>query len=213
MDKNLLWHMKKKVNKVIENLNKNNIDGFYVENEKELKDKLNEVLKDNMTVSVGGSMTLFESGVIDFLRSGKYNFLDRYKENLSIKEIENIYKKTFFADAYITSTNALTEQGELYNIDGNGNRVAAMIYGPDQVIIIAGINKIVKDINEAKKRLREIAAPINAKRLNKNTPCTKVGYCMDCSSEDRICSSYVVLRRQRNKGRIKVIIVGKDLGY
>ena len=124
-----------------------------------------------------------------------------------------MYKKTFMADAYFTSTNAITENGELYNVDGNGNRVAAMLYGPDKVIVICGVNKIVKDLNEAIERNKRVAAPINAKRLNKDTPCAKVGYCMDCKSKDRICNEYTVIKRQRNKDRIHVIFMNENLGY
>lgn len=213
MDKNVLWNLEKKVERTIKALQNNNMEGYYVSNEDELKNKLCELIKGNSTVSVGGSMTLFETGVIDFLRSGKYNFLDRYEEGLTPEQIKNIYRQTFFADTYLLSSNAITEQGEIYNVDGNGNRVAAMIYGPDQVIIIVGVNKIVKDLKECEERLNRIASPTNAKRLNKNTPCVKTGYCMNCNSEDRICCDYVVMKKQRNKGRIKVIIVGKELGY
>lgn len=158
-------------------------------------------------------MTLFETGVIDHLRSGRYNFLDRYKEGLTDSDIKEIYRKSFFADAYFTSSNAITEDGEIYNVDGNGNRVAAMIYGPDKVIIVAGINKIVKDLDEAIERNREMAAPANAKRLNKNTPCAKIGYCMDCTSADRICRNYVLIKNQGRKDRMYVIFVNKNLGY
>lgn len=213
MDKNLLWHLEKKVGKTIEALKKNNMDAYFVKDESELKEKLKELLKEKSTVSVGGSMTLFQTGIIDFLRNGDYKFLDRYDEHLTPADIKKLYKDTFYADTYICSTNALTEGGELYNIDGNGNRVAAMIFGPDQVIVITGMNKIVKDLKEAEDRVKRLAAPINAKRLNKNTPCAKVGYCTDCNTDDRICSDYVVLKRQKIKGRIKVIIVGKELGY
>ncbi|PRR77311.1 hypothetical protein CLLI_24820 [Clostridium liquoris] len=213
MDKNLLWNVEKKVERTIENLKKNNMEGFYVENESELIEKIKQLISENSTISVGGSMTLFETGVIDLLRSGKYNFLDRYESNLTPQDSKKIFRETFFADTYISSTNALTEQGELFNVDGTGNRVASMIFGPEQVIIIAGVNKIVKDLKEAEERLKRIASPTNAKRLNKNTPCVKLGYCMDCNSEDRICCDYVVMKKQRIKGRIKVIIVGKELGY
>ncbi|SNR91529.1 Uncharacterised ACR, YkgG family COG1556 [Anaerovirgula multivorans] len=129
------------------------------------------------------------------------------------EEKKEIYRKSFSADAFLCSTNALTEEGELYNIDGNGSRVAAMIYGPYQVIIVTGMNKIVRSLEEAEKRVRQYAAPLDAKRLNKKTPCVTLGYCIDCKSEERICNDFVVIKRQFNKGRIKVIIVGKHLGY
>lgn len=215
MDKNIKWFMEQRVAKTIENLEKNNMEGYFVQDEKELIEKIKGIVHEGSTVSVGGSMTLFETGIIEFLRNGKYKFLDRYEEGLNGADIKKIYRESFFADSYFSSTNALTESGELFNIDGNGNRVAAMIYGPDQVIVIVGINKIVKDLREAEERVKNYAAPINAKRLNKDNPCTKVGHCVDCSAPGRICSHYVVMGKQNlgNKGRVKVIIVNKELGY
>lgn len=213
MDKNVEWVIQKRVKRTIENLEKNNMEGFFVNDEKELQKKISEFINDGDTVTVGGSMSLFEAKVIDMLRNGKYNFLDRYQDGLTKEDIIDIYKKSFSVDAYFTSSNAVTEDGELYNVDGNGNRVAAMIYGPEKVIVIVGINKIVMDVNEAIERNRRHAAPANAKRLNKKTPCAEVGYCMDCKSPDRICNDYVLIRRQMRKGRIKVIIVNKELGY
>ena len=213
MDENKKFVLDKKIARTIENLNKNNMDAYYVQNSAEMLQKVGELLQDGNTVSVGGSMTLFETGLIEFLRNGNYNFLDRYKDGLTPSGIKNIYRESFSADAYLASCNAITEKGEIYNVDGNGNRVAAMIYGPDSVLLVVGVNKIVKGIDEAVERNRRYAAPANAKRLNRDTPCASLGYCTDCSSPDRICSSYVVLRQQQIKGRIKVIIVGEDLGY
>lgn len=213
MDKNVSFVIERKVKRTIENLEKNNMHGYFVQNEEEAIEKIKELIKEGDTVSVGGSMTLFEVGVIDFLRNGKYNFLDRYKEGLSNEDIKELYRKSFSADVYFTSSNAITEEGELYNVDGRGNRVAAMIYGPDKVIVVVGVNKIVKNIDEAIERNRQWAAPANAKRLNRKTPCAEIGYCMNCSSPDRICNEYVVIKRQMQKDRIHVIIVNKNLGY
>lgn len=213
MDKNVKFVIEKRALRTIENLEKNNMKGYFVQNEEETINKIEELIKEEDTVTVGGSMTLFETGIIDFLRNGKYNFLDRYKEGLTPEDIKDIYRKSFSADAYFTSSNAVTEEGELYNVDGRGNRVAAMIYGPDKVIVVVGVNKIVKDLDEAIMRNREWAAPANAKRLDKKTPCAEVGYCMDCKSKDRICSEYVVIKRQMDEGRIHVVIVNKELGY
>ena len=213
MDKNALWVSQQRIKRTMENLEKNNMEAYYVESNKDLIDKVRELVHDGEIVAVGGSMTLFDTGVIDFLRQGDYKFLDRYKNGLTAGDMKEIFRESFFANTYFTSSNALTENGELYNVDGNGNRVAAMIYGPDKVIVIVGINKIVKNLDEAIKRNREISAPANCKRLNKETPCAKVGYCMDCSSSDRICNDYVVIRRQGTKGRIKVIICNEQLGY
>nr|WP_281420431.1 lactate utilization protein [Tissierella simiarum] len=213
VDKNVSWYIEKQVQRTINNLNNGNMEGYYVKDEEELMEKLKEFIPANSIVGVGDSMTLFETGVIDFLREGEFVFLDKYEEGITKEEKREIYIKNFSADTFISSTNAITEKGELYNIDGNGSRVAPMIYGPKQVIIVAGINKVVKDIEEAERRVRSYAAPIDAKRLNKDTPCTKVGYCVDCSSPNRICNDFVVIKGQFIKGRIKIIIVGKQLGY
>lgn len=213
MDSNKKFIIEQKIKRTMENLEKNNMEAYYVEDEKAAREKLELILNQGDIVSVGGSMTLFETGTIDMIRNGKYNFLDRYEQGLTPENIKNIYRKSFFADAYITSSNAITEEGELYNVDGNGNRVAAMIYGPDKVIVVVGYNKIVKDVEEAIKRNKECAAPANCKRLKRRTPCVQTGFCMDCSSDDRICNDYVLIKRQGVKGRIIVIIVGKELGY
>ncbi|WP_291567281.1 MULTISPECIES: lactate utilization protein [unclassified Clostridium] len=213
MDKNLSWYIEKRVERTIEGLNKRNMEGYFVNDEVELIELLKNLIPHDSIVGVGDSMTLFETGVIDFLRNEKYIFLDKYKDGITKEEKRKIYEKNFSADTFLCSTNAITESGELYNIDGNGSRVAPMLYGPKQVILVAGINKIVKDIDEAEKRVRNYSAPIDAKRLNKNTPCTTLGYCIDCKSPNRICNDFVVIRGQFVKGRIKVIFVGKQLGY
>lgn len=213
MDKNVAWYIKKQVERTIKNLNSRNMEGYYINNIDQLLQKLKELLPEGSIVGVGDSMTLFETGVIDFLRSKNFNFLDKYQDKLTNDEKRDIYIKNFSADTFICSTNAITESGELYNVDGNGSRVAPMIYGPKQVILIVGINKIVKNIEEAEIRVRSYAAPIDAKRLNKDTPCTKLGYCVDCKSPNRICNDFVVIRGQFIKGRIKVLILGENLGY
>ncbi len=213
MDDNTLWYMEKRIDRTIKNLNRRNMDGFFVKDKNELITLLKKLIDDNSTVGVGDSMTLFETGVIDFLRKGDYVFLDKYRDGITSEEKKEIYLKNFSANTFMCSTNALTEDGELYNIDGNGSRVAPMLYGPKQVILVAGINKIVKDIEEAEKRVRNYAAPIDAKRLNKDTPCTTLGYCVDCKSPNRICNDFTIIRGQFIKNRIKVIIVGEQLGY
>ncbi|MCY6960080.1 lactate utilization protein [Clostridium brassicae] len=213
MDKNTAFVTQKKVERTIDNLKKNNMNGYFVENEEEALDKIKNLIKEGDTISVGGSMTLSEIGALDLIRNNKYNFLDRYKEGLTKEKIKEIYRKSFFADVYLSSSNAITEKGELYNVDGTGNRVAAMLYGPDKVIVVVGVNKIVKNLDEAINRNRELAAPANCKRLDKKTPCSEVGYCMDCASSDRICNEYVLIKRQSSNERIHVIIVNKELGY
>lgn len=213
MDKNVAWYIEKQVERTIKNLNSRNMEGYYVNNREQLLQKLKELIAEGSTVGVGDSMTLFETKIIDFLRNGSFNFLDKYEEKLTKNEKREIYIKNISADTFISSTNAITESGELYNIDGNGSRVAPMLYGPKQVIIVTGINKIVKNLEEAEIRVRQYAAPIDAKRLNKDTPCSKLGYCIDCKSPNRICNDFVVIKGQFIKGRIKVIIVGEVLGF
>lgn len=213
MDQNITWVNEQKILRTIKALEGNNMNGYLVKDKIELIDKIKEIVKDGARVACGGSMSLFETGVIDHLRSDRYTFLDRYKEGLSKEELVRIYKETFLCDAYFSSSNAVTESGELYNVDGNGNRVAALLYGPEVVVLICGVNKIVTNLEEAIIRNRKISAPANAKRLNKNTPCTKVGYCMDCNSGERICSEYTLIKRQMRKGRIHVIFLNEEIGY
>lgn len=213
MDKNVLWYMEKQVERTLDNLKKHNMIGYFVQDEIELKTLLDQLIEDNSVIGVGDSMTLFETGTIEYFRERNLMFLDKYRKGITKEEKRDIYIKNFSADTFVCSTNALTQEGELYNIDGNGSRVAPMIYGPKQVIIIAGINKIVKNITEAEARVRNYAAPLDAKRLGKKTPCTELGYCIDCKSPERICNDFTIIRGQFDKERIKVIIVGKQLGY
>ena len=209
---------------IMKNLERNNFKPYLVKSKDDIIPLLKTIISKGDTVSVGGSMTLFETGVIDFLRNGDYNFLDRYKEGLSRDDVGKIYRDSFFADAYLCSTNALLKSGALYNVDGNSNRVASIVFGPKSVIIIAGKNKIVNDFDEAVKRVKEIAAPKNVKRLSCETYCNikekcvslnneNADVCDGCASNSRICCNYVLSSYQRVKDRIKVIIVDEDLGY
>ena len=129
------------------------------------------------------------------------------------EEVEEIMRKAFVSDTFLASANAITENGELYNVDGNGNRVSAMIFGPKQVIIVAGLNKIVTDLHAAVERLETVASPANCVRLGRNTPCAKTGRCGHCLSPDRICNDYVIMAHQRDKDRIKVIFIADEFGY
>lgn len=213
MNENIKWVNEKKIEKTINNLKKNNINGYYVKDNDELINLIKDIAKEGEVVSVGGSMSLFESKVIELLRSGRYEFLDRYKKDLTQEDIKEIYRKSFFADTYFASANAITEDGKIFNVDGNGNRVAAILYGPDKVVLIVGVNKIVKNIEQAVSRNRAISGPANAKRLNLSTPCIKTGQCMECNIEDRICCEYTVIKRQRNPKRMHVIFINDTLGF
>lgn len=215
--------MTEQIKNTIENLNKNRMEAFFVETREDALKTALSLINEGDTVSVGGSVTLSEIGILDALKSGNYNYLDRYAAQ-NPAEMHEIFRKSFLADAYITSSNAVTENGELYNVDGNGNRVGALIYGPKKVVVIVGKNKIVKDLDAAVLRVKTIAAPLNAKRLNKETYCVKTGHCVTldndqgckmgtgCRSKDRICRDFIVMGEQV-PDRVKVIIVNEDLGY
>lgn len=210
------------IKKTMENLEKNGIKAFFVETKEEVVPLVETLVPEGSSVSNGGSVSLKESGVSKLLESGKYEFIDR--RGLEGEELRQSYIKTFGCDTFFCSSNAVTENGELYNVDGNSNRVACIVYGPRQVIMVVGVNKIVPDISAAIKRVKECAAPPNTIRLNKNTPCAVTGHCISldressyicdgCQSDDRICCNFVVSAHQRHKDRIKVIIVNEKLGY
>lgn len=205
-------YYKTKAENLIRNFKKRNIEGFYAADSEEARNKLIELIEENSSVSWGGSMTLKEIGVFDKLKTGNYKLLDRSTANNS-EEKEAIYHQALSADYYLMSSNAVTQSGKLVNVDGNGNRLAALIYGPKNVIIVAGLNKVTIDEESALKRVRNQAAPANSIRLEQKTPCAKTGYCSSCQVEDTICCQTVITRRSRQDGRIKVILVGEELGF
>lgn len=213
-----------KIKLTMENLKRNNMQPFYVESKTDVVPLVETLIKEGDTVSNGGSMSLKETKVIGLLKSGRYNYLDRGKLGITPEEVEEVYRKTYCADAYFASANAITENGELYNVDGNSNRVSAILYGPKSVILVCGYNKIVKNIDEAALRVKTCAAPPNTVRLKCDTYCAKFGKCVSteiadaeipsgCKSNGRICCNYVISAQQRHVNRIKVIIVGEELGY
>lgn len=213
MDNNLQKIIDLRVEKTIKALENNYMKGYYVKSESELFSLIDSLIADDKLITSGGSMTLAETGVTAYLNE-KYKgiFADRAHCN-SPEEIEEVFRKAYISDTYFASTNAVTENGELYNIDGNGNRVSAMIFGPKQVILVVGTNKIVADLDAAKVRLAKTACPANTVRLNCDTPCKITGECQNCHSPARICCSYVTLAQQRKKDRIKVIFINGNYGY
>ncbi|NLT58228.1 MAG: lactate utilization protein [Clostridiales bacterium] len=213
MDKNTAKMGALKVKRAAKALKDNNFEVIVVERRDEVIPALQKLIKPEDTVSVGGSMTLFETGVIDWLRTCGCTLYDRYAPGLTPEQIGEVFRKAFTCDVYLTSTNALTLDGELVNVDGNGNRVAAMIFGPKSVVVVAGANKIVPDLEAAMLRINECAAPANNIRLNTGNPCTVSGSCMDCASKGRICRYTTVIGPQNSSGRIKVILVEEELGY
>ncbi len=205
--------MDERIEKTMKALERNKIKPYYAENREELLEIVRSLIDGDKLITAGGSMTLKESGVTEMLLNEyKGIYVDR-SEGKTPDEVENIMRKAFVSDTFLASSNALTEEGELYNVDGKGNRVSAMIYGPKQVILVVGKNKIVQDLGEAVMRVEKIAAPMNTVRLSCDTPCAKTGLCGHCRSEGRICCTYVRMGQQRVADRIKVIIVNEDLGY
>lgn len=202
---------RQKLERVAQALRKNRMAAYVIESVDELPEILNTLIPTHSTVGTGGSMTLRQCGVLNWLKEGEFDFLDW--TDADDAEAEQLFRKTFFADVFLSSANAITENGEICNLDGDGNRVAAMIFGPKEVIIVAGYNKIVKDCEAALQRIKEVAAPLNAMRLDVETPCSLTGKCVNCRSEQRICSNYTVMGWQQIPDRIKVILVAQSMGY
>lgn len=194
-------------------LEKRRMEGFYCPSREDAVKTAMSLTAPGTAVSFGGSVSLAEAGILDALRAREDIQLTDRSLAKTPEEIQEVYRRSFYADTYFMSTNAITLDGTLVNVDGNGNRVAALIYGPKQVIIVAGMNKIAASIEDALHRVRNIAAPPNCIRLNKNTPCAAAGVCADCLGEDCICSQTVITRRSGIAGRIKVLLVGESLGY
>ncbi len=211
MDKNLESIIEKKLERAAKALSKNRFDAQIIHSREELSAKLKELLPPGASCSVGGSMTLFETGVIDFLKNGGYAYLDRYAPGA---DIQRVFHDALSCQVYITSANAVTETGELYNVDATGNRVAALVYGPEKVVVIAGHNKIVPDLEAARARVQRVTAPANSVRLNRDSlPCFSTGICGDCKSPGRLCAYEVICRFQSVPGRITVLLVNESLGY
>ncbi len=187
-------------------------DFYYAENKEQAKEIALSLIPKDHLVSWGGSVSIAEIGLKDALNEQGYNILDR--DAYPPEQKQEIARKALTCDTYLMSANAITEDGMLVNIDGNGNRVAALIFGPKQVIVIAGMNKLTKDLDSAIKRARSTAAPINCHRFpNLQTPCNKIGTCADCLSPDSICAQMVITRLCKPQGRIKVIFVSENLGF
>lgn len=200
-------------NTIIENLKKRQMEGFYCKTSKEAVKKACSFFQPGDTVSFGGSETLNECGMLPLLRErDDITLLDRAAA-ASKEETEEIFRKVFSADCYFMSTNAITLEGELVNIDGRGNRVSALIFGPQYVVVMAGMNKVVSNLTDAYNRVKNFASPPNCIRLGLKTPCTSTGYCNDCHAPDCICSQTVITRRSMLPNRIKIILIGEELGY
>ncbi len=203
----------KKVERTIKNLEKNGFECYIAKDKAQAVEIAKSFVKEGDTVAGGGSMTIIDTGIDAMLREHPCNYMTRDKTDGTPEGLRALMLKSFDSDVYFGSSNAITEDGILYNVDGNGNRVAAYIYGPKMVVIVAGHNKIVRDIDEAVMRNREVSAPANCVRLGIENPCAKAGKCMDCKTPSRICCNYVAIGHVRQKGRIKVVIILEEAGF
>lgn len=204
---------KEKIDSTIRSLKDHGFEAIYVEGKEEGCTQILKYIPPTAKVGIGGSATIREIGIIPRLKSQGNVIYDHWKEGLSFEQILKIRKAQLSSDVFLSSTNALTEAGELVNREGIGNRTNSMCFGPGKVIIAAGINKIVPDIHAALKRIKEIAAPLRNKSLNTANPCVEAGTCQDCNLPTRICRITMILERRPVLTDILVIIIGERLGY
>jgi len=202
----------KRGEQLVKNLKKRHFDAVYCHNREEALRQALAWIPEGATVGWGGATSAQQIGLMAALNRGNYCTLDRDKCT-SAEERELIARQCLSADVFLTGANALSLDGQMVNIDGNGNRVAAIIYGPGSVIVIAGMNKVADTLESAVTRARTVAAPINQQRFGLSNPCTVTGTCADCKSETCICNHIVITRHCRPVGRIKFILVGDDLGF
>ena len=195
--------------KVIKGLESRNMTGYYAEDREAAKALALSLIPEGSSVTMGGAMSAHEIGQVEALKAGNYDFIDRD----AYEDKRAAMLAAYDADVFLSSANAITEDGQLVNIDGNANRVSAIAQGPKKVVFIVGMNKVCDDLDGAMKRARNVAAPINAQRFGLSTPCAKTGACMDCKSPDTICCQFLITRFSRHKDRIHVILVNDSLGF
>ncbi len=205
--------MEKDIRECINNLSKNGFDTHFVEDVYEAKSLLFEMSKPYLTFGIGGSDTVRSIGIVQQLKDAGKIVYDHWIEGLTKEQDLELRLMQGRCDCFLCSANAITVSGELVNVDGIGNRVSAMCFGPKKVIVVAGINKIVPDISSAIKRIKEIAAPLRAKSLGLSTPCVKTGKCTECDSPQRICRITTIIHKKPVLTDLSVIIVNKQLGY
>ncbi|MDR3355535.1 MAG: lactate utilization protein [Synergistaceae bacterium] len=199
--------------RVVDALKKRYFDAWYFDDQLEAVDTVFSLISKEHLVSWGSSMTVTELGIQERLEKEGYNLIDKDKAPFGSEERMELMRKALLCDTFLCGSNAISEDGQLVNIDNYGNRTAAMIFGPKQVIVVAGINKVVKTVEDAMVRARTIAAPLNIQRFPSiATPCNKIGSCTNCLTQDTVCNYFVTIRLCKPAGRIKVILIGKNLG-
>ena len=205
-------YYEKQGNILVNNLKKRHFDAWYCANRQEALAKALELIPEGATVGWGGARRAQEIGLMAALNAGNYRTIDR-DQLKTLEEKQQAARDCLSADVFLTGANGLSLDGQMVNIDGNGNRVAAILFGPKSVLVIAGMNKVMDSLENAVKRARTVAAPMNEQRFLGNTPCAVTGVCADCKSEDCICNQIVITRHCRPAGRIKFILVGEELGF
>jgi len=217
MDNPIENYWKLRLTNLKETLEDNNFEVFVVENTEEAKKVVLEKIIPGTgakSVSWGGSMTLVSTGLYHALRdSTDMEVLDTYDHTLPLEESLERRRQSLLVDLFLTSTNAVTESGQLVNLDGMGNRIGGITFGPKHVIILLGRNKITADLDEAMFRIKNYAAPVNTMRLDRKTPCAKTSFCVECNSPDRICNTWAITEKSSPKGRVKVVLINQDLGF
>ena len=209
MNENILKRNALLAEKVIEGLASRNMTGYYAADKEQALQTALSLIPAGSSVTMGGCMSAQEIGLVAAVKAGDYRFIDRH----AFSDPRQALLAAYDADVFLTSVNAMTEDGVLVNIDGNANRVSAIANGPRRVVMIVGMNKVCPDVDSALKRARNVAAPINAQRFGLSTPCARTGACMDCKSPDTICCQFLVTRYSKHKGRIHVILANDDLGF
>lgn len=197
---------------LVKNLRSRHFEAYYCESREQALEKALELIPEGATVGWGGALSAKQIGLLDAMNNGNYNAIDRDKAP-NPEQRKQAMKRCLLADVFITGANALSMDGQMVNIDGNGNRVAPIVYGPESIIVIAGMNKVMDTLDAAMIRARTVAAPMNKQRFDLQTPCEVTGTCGDCKSEGCICNQILITRNSKPAGRIKMILVGEDLGF
>jgi L-lactate utilization protein LutB len=202
----------KQVERTRKALERNGFESLFVADAKSAAKAISDMIPDGASVGIGGSMTLNQIRFFEEIKGRNVNLINPFSKGVTPEERADLTRKIFSCDYFLCSTNAITEEGQLYNVDATGNRVAAMFFGPKKTVVVCGINKIVKDMEEARRRVWNIAAPMNAKRLGRKTPCAETGVCSDCNSPERICNIAVEMVKKPTRTDILVLLVGEQLG-
>jgi hypothetical protein len=213
MDPNKMWWIEERVKRAIEKLEAHDFKAMYVRSGEDAAKEIWKYITPQTRVGAAGSVTIRQLGILDQIEAKGNIIYDHWKPGLSKEKISEIRKLQMTSDLLLGSVNAVTMNGELINIDGIGNRVTSTIFGPGKVILVVGYHKIAEDVQEGIKRIKDVAAPINARRLNVDVPCAKLGRCVNCNSPDRICRVVVIHERRPSLTDMLIILVGEELGF